>query len=305
MAPTKNHLIFVKNVPSDTARKAIPRLYAQYGAVEYTNIYAASSITTVMIGFQTMQEAVYAQQDTDGMKLDNVILRVERYHKKQSVRFLRERRRAGGLLGDEGGDYEDEGADIHEEPGMTPEVIPPPVKPVALPVRKVAPANGSWARVAAGSGPLGVVYASTARCELSSKAPVVVDFSTAATSIGTVVASDVGSAVATGSRHSKSISITRKSAHTNFHDRSSASDVLFDANEIDAGDAAGEESVHFPEDTNQTQDVRERTNTSEPRVSDTGNRLEQWGMLAWPVDTTEYIQQRHSESCSFCQMRRR
>jgi hypothetical protein len=86
------HLIFVKNVPADLAKAAIPELFAPYEPERIKNVYPRSDITTVVVGFRTHQEANRAQQDTDGLRLENVVLRVEMYSKHRSVRFLREAR---------------------------------------------------------------------------------------------------------------------------------------------------------------------------------------------------------------------
>jgi hypothetical protein len=106
------HLIFVKNVPADLAIAAIPELFAPYEPERIKNVYPKSDITTVVVGFQTHEEASQAQQDTDGMRLENVVLRVEMYNKHRSVRFLREARtkcRPPGVVEDDFQEgYEDE-----------------------------------------------------------------------------------------------------------------------------------------------------------------------------------------------------
>jgi hypothetical protein len=86
------HLIFVKNVPAYMAVDAIPDLYAQYKPLRFKNVYPNGDITTLVVAFQAYDKAVQAQQDTDGMRLDNVVLRVEMYSKYRSLRFLREGR---------------------------------------------------------------------------------------------------------------------------------------------------------------------------------------------------------------------
>ncbi|KAH7074266.1 hypothetical protein FB567DRAFT_553734 [Paraphoma chrysanthemicola] len=88
------HLIFVKNVPTYMANRAVPDLYAPYQPIRIKNVYPNSDITTVVLGFQTEREASQAQADTDGYRLENVVLRVESYSKHRSIRHIRGERNA-------------------------------------------------------------------------------------------------------------------------------------------------------------------------------------------------------------------
>ncbi|KAF1911957.1 hypothetical protein BDU57DRAFT_542569 [Ampelomyces quisqualis] len=101
------HLIFVKNVPADLAIAAIPHLYAQFEPTRIKNVYPNGDITTVVVGFETHEEATQAQQETDGIRLENVVLRVEMYSKHRSVRFLRETRTSHRPHGAVDEDYEE------------------------------------------------------------------------------------------------------------------------------------------------------------------------------------------------------
>jgi hypothetical protein len=86
------HLVFVKNVPAYMGTASIPELFAQYRPLRVKNVYPNGHITTVVVSFRTYEEAAQAQQDTDGMRLESVVLRVEMYSKHRSLRFLREGR---------------------------------------------------------------------------------------------------------------------------------------------------------------------------------------------------------------------
>lgn len=67
------HLIFVKNVPADVARAAGPlmEMFARYGPTRIKNVYPTSDITTVVVSFPTLDEAIDAQEGTDGMRLES------------------------------------------------------------------------------------------------------------------------------------------------------------------------------------------------------------------------------------------
>jgi hypothetical protein len=90
--PRDEHLIFVKNVPAYMAVAGIGDLYAQYKPLRVKNIYPNGDITTVVVAFRAYEEASQAQQDTHGIRMDNVVLQVEMYNKHRSLRFLKEGR---------------------------------------------------------------------------------------------------------------------------------------------------------------------------------------------------------------------
>ncbi|KAH4405666.1 hypothetical protein HBH92_177900 [Parastagonospora nodorum] len=137
----EEHLIFVKNVPAYMAHRSIPDLYKQYEPVRFKNVYPHSDITTVVIGFRTHDEAVYAQQQTDGVRLESVVLRVEKYNKHRSVRYLQEVRTKGQPLGPTYDDFEEE-----EEEDQEPE--PEYVLPFGPTTEETAGVQKTWARIA-------------------------------------------------------------------------------------------------------------------------------------------------------------
>jgi hypothetical protein len=102
------HLIFVKNVPAHLAKAAIPELFSPYEPARIKNVYPKGDITTVVVGFHTHEEASRAQKDTDGLCLENVVLRVEMYSKHRSVRFLRDTRTNQWPSGTGEEEFEDE-----------------------------------------------------------------------------------------------------------------------------------------------------------------------------------------------------
>ncbi len=85
---TNENLVFVKNVPQDMAKDTVPRVFVQYGAIECRNLYPNSQVTTLMVGFKTAHIARLAQEATEGMRLEHIILKVEIYNNYRSSRFL-------------------------------------------------------------------------------------------------------------------------------------------------------------------------------------------------------------------------
>ena len=147
MRTPNEHLVFVKNVPSDLAKKnMIPKLFAQYNPIGFKNVYPHSNITTVVVTFATRREAARAQEETDQTRLENVILRVEGYKKTRSVRYLRDKGQAIRPLGTvEEDDTEDSEEDYAEE---EPPAYNPPPEPVAAKDPKIASTGITWAHIA-------------------------------------------------------------------------------------------------------------------------------------------------------------
>jgi hypothetical protein len=144
-AGTNEHLIFVKNVPQYLAKDEVPKRFIQYNSIGVKNVYPHSHITTVVISFAAKHEAERAQRETDQMRLDNVVLRVEGYNKSQSVRYLRDKGHASRPLGaveeDDTGNYEE---DTQEEAS----IYIPPLEPVVVKYPKIASQGTTWAHIA-------------------------------------------------------------------------------------------------------------------------------------------------------------
>ncbi|KAL6709919.1 hypothetical protein ACN47E_000704 [Coniothyrium glycines] len=88
------HLIFAKNVPHYMSDR-VTHIFADYKPLGIKNVYPHGDMTTLVISFRTVEQAERAQQDTDQLRLDHVILRVEGFSKKQSIRALRQQQRKG------------------------------------------------------------------------------------------------------------------------------------------------------------------------------------------------------------------
>lgn len=139
------HLIFVKNVPGYTETEDLKRMYENYNPTSLKNVYPNSNVTTIVVGFRTKAEATRAQEETDQTRIANVILRVEMYNQRQSVRYLRDQGQANRSLGqveqDEPG-YFDEPAQ-EDAPFFT-----PPLEPYVARDPAAAPQGTTWAHVA-------------------------------------------------------------------------------------------------------------------------------------------------------------
>jgi hypothetical protein len=143
--PAKDeHLIFVKNVPAYLATEAIPKLFAPYHPNRIKNVYPRSDTTTVVVGFETHEKASQAQQETDGMRLENFVLRVEMYSKHRSVRYLQEERTKSQSPDATEDGYGDDNEDGYEEepPAEAEYVLPFAKKP------QDGAAPSTWAHVA-------------------------------------------------------------------------------------------------------------------------------------------------------------
>ncbi|KAF1938710.1 hypothetical protein EJ02DRAFT_16184 [Clathrospora elynae] len=158
----QQHLIFVKNVPGYLVKDAIPKLFSRYNPIDIKNVYPYSKDTTVVVSFRTKHEAARAQQETDQVRLDSVILRVESYNKKRSVRFIRENGHVNRQLGDVD---EDEPEDDSEETAH--DNIPVytlPLDLVNVKDLKTTPKGTTWADIAGNR-----------RRQVDSNAPTVVE----------------------------------------------------------------------------------------------------------------------------------
>ncbi|KAF2633994.1 hypothetical protein BU25DRAFT_453696 [Macroventuria anomochaeta] len=156
-------IIFVKNVPQESTMR-IACLYTQFKPLEVKNLYPDSRITTFMVALPNAGAAEEALRRTDGMKLHNTVITVERYNAKQSTVARRDARRkrkdgfwVNGNRCDTNEDYEG-GYDADEEVQVRKD-MPKSAKDVAsqvldsptTPPRKVSTTGGmSWANVASG-----------------------------------------------------------------------------------------------------------------------------------------------------------
>ncbi|KAH7381398.1 hypothetical protein DE146DRAFT_285297 [Phaeosphaeria sp. MPI-PUGE-AT-0046c] len=145
------HHIFVKNVPADLGTAAVPNLFEHYKPTRIKNVYPTSNITTIVVTFATHEEAQQAQEDIDGMRLEHVVLRVEMYNKRRSIRYLKETRNTHrphqGYVEEE--DYDEDYEEEYETEYK--EEVKRCAKPVATyalpfgPARQDSPTT--WARI--------------------------------------------------------------------------------------------------------------------------------------------------------------
>jgi hypothetical protein len=274
--PAKDeHLIFVKNVPAYLATEVIPKLFARYRPDRIKNVYPKSDITTVVVGFETHEKAARAQQDTDGMRLESVVLRVEMYSKHRSVRYLLEERAKSQSPGATEDEYEEEYEDNCEEelPVQPQYVLPFARKP------QDGTAPSTWAHVAGTERHTGMMPLppppGPARIEefpmlAEQKAPSATPIKVAVPRIK--VARDSNNATSTlGSTEGvpSNVSSTKVASYD--------------------GDA----------EQNQTTEKRKAAAKVNKAVLD--SIFAPWE----PINTSQRISQGHCQNCTFCQMRMR
>ncbi|KAF2825158.1 hypothetical protein CC86DRAFT_273896, partial [Ophiobolus disseminans] len=271
----EEHLIFVKNVPADLATGSLLDLFARYEPLRIKNVYPNSDITTVVVSFRTFDEASYAQEDTDGIRLDNVVLRVEMFSKHRSVRYLREERNAHRPLGAVDEEYEDETEDQPHYVHEAGDVIVLDSSHASLLQDKGAT---TWAQIAKKKQPLGMAPL-PAPIALSSLHPVV-------------------SKEAVTSTPKLTVAVPRLPDAPGTDDDTSELDLTDDSS-LQSPATSSAEVAGYEADV---EDNREPKNQFTPTKDKT--RPSSGIMAPWePVDSTERIRQRHCRDCVFCQMR--
>lgn len=86
----EEHQIFVKHVPRYLAETSVTAYFKQhYNPLDIRNVYPQGYNTTLVISFGTAEQAVAVQSDTNGLRLDGIVLQVESYARARSVRALR------------------------------------------------------------------------------------------------------------------------------------------------------------------------------------------------------------------------
>lgn len=143
------HHVFVKNVPAELGIAAVPGLFEQYKPTRIKNVYPTSNITTIVVTFGTYEEAEQAQEDIDGIRLENVVLRVEMYDQRRSVRYIKEtqtrnprtRRAHRPHMGYAEETYDEE---YEQEAEELEEAVY--VRPAAMP-RRASPGITTWANI--------------------------------------------------------------------------------------------------------------------------------------------------------------
>ncbi|KAF3037406.1 hypothetical protein E8E11_004244 [Didymella keratinophila] len=102
-------ILFVKNVPRDYATR-VEGLFTKHKTLETKNLYPGGQITTLMIALPSIGATQAALGETDGMRVNNTVISVERYNSKQSIVARREARKKRNNLpsGRANYDYDDE-----------------------------------------------------------------------------------------------------------------------------------------------------------------------------------------------------
>jgi hypothetical protein len=289
---TNEHLIFVKNVPGYLATDEIRSLFAKYNPASLKNVYPNSNVTTVVIGFRTNEEAVRAQAGTDQTRLAHVILKVEMYNQRQSVRYLRDQ---GQTTRPRGAEHdEEEPGYFDEEPTQEDSpVFTPPLEPHTARGSTFAPQGTTWAEIAGN------------RRALVEEAPTTPEVDSSATTESTPI-----------STPRMPVPVPQKLSAPGLEQKSSP---IPPPAAVSLGNSTPEAlaipSPHIVDDTKtpHTDQIEERVR----RLGDitSWDSVAQWAyenssqqsaqLLADPFDTTARIQKRHCQNCAFCQLRDR
>jgi hypothetical protein len=264
----EEHLIFVKNVPADVAITALPKMYEQYDPLRFKNVYPNGDITTLVVGFRTYEEASYAQQETDGMRFENVVLRVEMYSNHRSVRYLREARNSHRPLGTSADCEEEE-----EETAPEPEYILPFGK-----TKQETTGRTTWARIAGKTGALGMMplpppprARETQHSTLSRGTPV----STPSLKMTVPYIVAFSKADETDSGATLTDSFPQRSSHTTTFEVSG-----------------------YEREVEDNQKIKKRPVTSNVEDLVHTSLFAEWE----PIDSTKRFAQRHCRDCAFCKL---
>lgn len=85
-------MLFVKNVPQESATRIVG-LYTKYKPLETKNLFPISRITTFLIVLPNIGATEQALHETEGLRVGNTVLLVERYNSKQSIVSRRDARK--------------------------------------------------------------------------------------------------------------------------------------------------------------------------------------------------------------------
>jgi hypothetical protein len=294
------HLIFVKNIPQESAPQIV-KLYTQYKPIEVKNLYPTSRITTFLIALLTAEDAANVQQLTNGLRLDNTIVSVERYNAKQSTVARRETRRKQGIHGQFGNDQEEEeemtegryeagGSEQDDVPEYwkKEEIVPcMSGEPSVYQYEVVAKEVLSWADIAKGSSPPSPSSVTSPVTGLQRPTVATAGYRTA-----NILASPTP---ATPPR----IMVTAATA--SLRPRMCLQGLPLSVTPF-PNNINSILQCSTPSEGSKSEDSRENCSqdTQAPNIA-----RQQSGTLSSPTDTTAHIQNTHGASCAFCQMRMR
>ena len=285
------HLIFVKNVPGYFATDEIRSLFAKYNPASIKNVYPNSNVTTIVIGFRTKDEAARAQAETDQTRLAHVVLKVETYNQKQSVRYLRDQ---GQVTRPRGAAQENEAQYYDEEPIQEEgPVFTPPMEPHIAKDSTAAPQGTTWADVAGN------------RCALVHEAPTMLEVGSPTTTESTPI-----------STPRMPIVVPQKLFAPGLEHKSSQRPPP----EVVSLGYSTPEALAIPPALSSHSTDTYSTDEIEDRIRKLGN-IPDWMTIAqWaddsscrehkpfptePLDTTARIRAKHCRNCAFCQLRDR
>ncbi|KAL5114503.1 hypothetical protein ACEQ8H_007593 [Pleosporales sp. CAS-2024a] len=277
----EEHLIFVKNVPAYMVDKAIVHLYNQYDPVRFKNVYPDSDITTIVVGFRTHDTAVQAQQETDGLRLETVVLRVELYTKQRSIRYLQDQRNKAKAPSDANEDAEEE--EEYQEPAREEEERH--VLPLGHDAATSAPGRKTWARIIAGK--------QTTTYGMMPLPPPAKDI---VSRPATPIHDQTAKSTPTGQVAVPYMAHSNKADDSATVDSDTASNITSESSKGLSGDGAGYEG-----DVEDNKKIRKQRIAIESTLS----IRESLFSTSESIDSSKLISERHARDCEFCQMRER
>jgi hypothetical protein len=283
--------IFVKNVPQDLATEAVPEFFNQYEPLHIKNVYPHSHTTTVVVYFATLEAALDCQVETDGMRLENVVLSVEPYNTKKSVRHLREERVAK-RYGPMGVIEEDDGDSEEQEQEDLPGYITP-TEPAA---QYKVPEGGTWAQIA------GHKKFPTGMAPFPPPSPALSPHTRPAklTQPAELTAISTETPVPTP-RSTPHIAVAVPRLLESAQSHRTASEGLFEDTAADSLDT----SLNIADEGGIQDEVAENATDMKPRKPTPKYTAPTWGNPMDTIDTAERMRQVHCRNCFLCQMRMR
>jgi hypothetical protein len=246
-------------------------MYEQYDPVRFKNVYPNGGTTTLVVGFRTQEDASFAQQETDGIRFENVVLRVEMYSKHRSVRHLKDTRNSHRPLGTSVEDIEEE--EDEEETAAEPEYILP-----FGPTKQETTGPKTWARVAGKTDAQGMMPLLPARETQYPTSSEGTPISTPSLKVAVPNISPLRKADETDSENILTESFSQRSAHTTTFEGSGYEGDVEDNRKMKQDPVAT--SVEAPVRTSLFAEGE-------------------------PIDSTQRFVQRHCRECAFCKRRKR
>lgn len=295
---TNEHLIFLKNVPTYVSKEAISDIYDQYGANGMKSIYPNGPLTTIVVAFHKKQDAVVAQQETDGMKLENVIVRVEMQKSRRSFRLSRSvgptNGRAGGTKFEDNQSTFSEVCSQYQTLGTDVDYKTAPEATLSAPTPNFSTEVSVWPQLIPRQNASATMPPSDASKYISPQSASIPSATPAATPrVQIAIPNKLFAPQATEAYATKSESPIVSEAAS---ESTIVAHPIAENTQTSSEDKKESVIKGFPEH------IKEKKSVPFPEAENFGSSQANVGV--WdPIDTTERIRQRHRQNCAFCRKR--